>query len=133
MCFLLDHPLTPASGMKLRHRVIIREKYDELVTSDESSEDDSDESDNWVMPKSRKSRSIKRKKMNLVPPNSLKKQHTSEEVHIGLFIFKSFYAGLLKLMSGSKFIRHVMSQSKDLHKLWLSQRDLLISAGSTLY
>jgi hypothetical protein len=70
--------------MKLRHRVIIREKYDDLVTSDELSEDDSDESDNWVMPKSRKSRSIKRKRMNLVTPNSLKKQHTSEEVHIGL-------------------------------------------------
>jgi hypothetical protein len=70
--------------MKLRHRVIAREKHDELVTSDESSEDDCDESDNWVMPKSRKNRSIKRKRMNFVHLNSSKKQHTSEEVCIGL-------------------------------------------------
>jgi hypothetical protein len=80
----LDHQLAPANGMKLRHRVITREKFDELVTSDEPSEDDSDDSDNWVMPKRRKSRSRKRKRMNLAPPNSFKKQHTSEEVHIGL-------------------------------------------------
>jgi hypothetical protein len=40
--------------MKLRQRVITRKKYDELVASDESSEDDSDESDNWVLPNSRK-------------------------------------------------------------------------------
>jgi hypothetical protein len=82
VCVFLDPQLTSASGMKLRHRVITREKYDGLVTSEESSEDDSDESDNWVMPKSRKNKSIKRKRMNLVHSNSFKKQHTSEEVHI---------------------------------------------------
>jgi hypothetical protein len=82
ICLFVDHQLTAASGMKLRHRVITREKFDELVTSDESSEDDSDESDNWVMPKSRKNKSIKRKRMNLVHSNSFKKQHTSEEVYI---------------------------------------------------
>jgi hypothetical protein len=68
--------------MKLRQRVITREKYDELVASDESSEDDSDESDNWVMPNSRKNRTIKRRKINPVQPNSSKKQHTSEAVRL---------------------------------------------------
>jgi hypothetical protein len=66
--------------MKLRQRVVSRGRHDELDESDESSEDDSDESDNWVMPNSRKNRSVKRKKMTPAHLNSLKKQHTSEAV-----------------------------------------------------
>lgn len=71
--------------MKLRNRRLedstSRDKFPQLVVSEESSEDDSDESDNWVMPKS----STKRKINN--PAARSKKKHTSEEVCLGLFYF----------------------------------------------
>jgi hypothetical protein len=86
--------------MKLRQRFIIREKYDDLCASDESSEDDSDESDNWVMPKSRKNRSIKRRKINPVHLNSFKKEHTSEAVRHCSYSSHThfFFSSLLQLL-----------------------------------
>jgi transposase len=66
--------------MKLRHRVVTKEKYDGLETSEVSSEVDSDDGDNWVA-RNRKNRPKKRKKIsNPALLNSSKKKCTSEEV-----------------------------------------------------
>ncbi|KDR14894.1 hypothetical protein L798_11113 [Zootermopsis nevadensis] len=73
-----DPQQTSSNGMKLRNRRLedstSRDKFPQLVASEESSEDDSDESDNWVMPKT----STKRKINN--PAARSKKKHTSEEM-----------------------------------------------------
>jgi hypothetical protein len=64
-----------------------KEKLAELVTSEESTEDDSDESDIWVMPNNRKNMSAKRKKNDPALLNCSKKKHASEEVYLSLFYF----------------------------------------------
>jgi hypothetical protein len=64
-----------------------REKLAELAASEESTEDDADEIENWVMPNNRKSTSTKRKRNNPVLLNCSKKKHASEEVYLGLFYF----------------------------------------------
>jgi hypothetical protein len=66
--------------MKLRHRSVIKEKYDGLDISEVSSEVDSDESDNWGASKSRKNRPKKRKRMISPALSSSKKKRASEEV-----------------------------------------------------
>jgi len=68
-------------GMRLRRRTATNEKYDGLYLSDGSSDVHSDDSDNWVMSKSRKNRPKKRKRINSPAVlNSSKKKGASEEV-----------------------------------------------------
>lgn len=78
---VLDTLQKCASGMKLRRRAVTKEKYDGLDVSDVSTDVHSDDSDNWVVSKSRKNRSKKRKRMNSPAlHNSSKKKRASEEV-----------------------------------------------------
>jgi hypothetical protein len=78
-----DLQLISASGRKLRNRRVedstARETLYELVTSEESTEDDFDESDNWVMPKNWKN--AKKRRITPAVLNSGKKKHASEEHH----------------------------------------------------
>jgi hypothetical protein len=67
--------------MRLRQRIAITEKYDEMETSEVSSEVDSDDGDNWVVSKNRKNKPKKRKRINSrALQNSSKKKHTLEKV-----------------------------------------------------
>jgi hypothetical protein len=76
-----DLQLIYASGRKLRNRRVkystAREKLSEPDTSEESTEDDSDERDNWVMPKNWKN--AKKRRITPAVLNSGKKKHASEE------------------------------------------------------
>jgi len=67
--------------MRLRRRAATNERYDGLDISEESTGILSDDSDNWVVSKSRKNRSKKRKRINSPAVlNSSKKKGASEEV-----------------------------------------------------
>jgi hypothetical protein len=67
--------------MRLRRRAATNEKYDGLDISDVSTDAYSDDSDNWVVSKSRKKGPKKRKRINgPAPLNSSKKKGASEEV-----------------------------------------------------
>jgi len=67
--------------MRLRRRIATNEKYDGLDVSDGSTDVHSDDSDNWVVSKSRKNRPKKRKRINSPALlSSSKKKAASVEV-----------------------------------------------------